>query len=142
MDDNNEQAEAVSPAIRPTPVSHSGKPNDPALGPASTHKSDGRFADESDREIDVIPRSSTLPTQSPLYFLLGNFFFAMSLISLILSAIFFAVAWFTVVRDARSMNDRMLSNATGVSLCSCHNKWALANGRRRDRCRFSATAFN
>ena len=65
------------------------------------------------------------PTPSTVHFVLGKFAFAMSLISLIILIPFFAVAWLTVFRDARSMSDQVLSNATGVSLSPYFNEHAL-----------------
>ena len=66
---------------------------------------------------------SAFSTRSPVQFVLGNFFLAMFLISLIILLLFSTVTWFTVLQDAGSMSD--LSNATGVSLRSCHNEWTL-----------------
>ena len=65
------------------------------------------------------------PTPSTVHFVLGKFAFAMSLISLIILIPFFAVAWLTVFRDARSVSDQVLSNATGVSLSPYFNEHAL-----------------
>jgi len=65
------------------------------------------------------------PTPSLVHFVLGNFTFAMSLISLIIFIPFFAVAWLTVFRDAWSMRDQVLSNATGVSLSPYFNEHTL-----------------
>ena len=67
-------------------------------------------------------RPSTTPTRSPVHFVLGNFFFAMFSISLIIFS-FFAVTWLAVLQDVRSMNDRMFSNVTGVRLCLYRNDW-------------------
>ena len=71
----------------------------------------------------MAPRPSTLSVRSPLRFVLGNFFLAVFLISLVISTTFFAVAWFTVFRDARSMNHQVVSNVTGVSLHLHYNEW-------------------
>jgi len=75
----------------------------------SSRRSAGACAGQS--EINVVSRIPFL-----VNFILGNFAFAMFLISLVTSIVFFAVAWFTVIRDARLMRDQILSNATGVSL--------------------------
>jgi len=65
------------------------------------------------------------PTPSLIHFVLGNFAFAMLLISLIIFIPFFSVAWLTVFRDAWSMRDQVLSNATGVSLSPYPNERTL-----------------
>lgn len=102
MDNDNKHDEAVSPAFHPTP----------------TPKSDGSADTSADEdEINVIPGPSAFPVQSPVHFVLGNFFFATSLISLTIFTTFLVVTWFTVLRDARSMNHPAFSNATGVSQC-------------------------
>ena len=71
-------------------------------------------------EDEIMP-----PTPSLVYFVLGNFALAMLLISLIILIPSFAVAWLTVFRDARSMSDQVLSNATGVSLSPYFNEHPL-----------------
>jgi len=112
-------AEALSPALQ---TGRSRRPGDPIpLIPAGTLKSGGGPADACvDDDI-----SSTPPTPSLVNFALENFVIAMSLISLIVSVIFFAVTLFTVLRDARSMKDQVPSNTTGVSLSPCFNGCAL-----------------
>jgi len=107
----------------PSPVLQIGrKPGDAnSFTPAGTLKSDGEPADARvDGEINVTP-----PTPSLIHFVLGNFVISMSLISLIISTVFFAVTWLTVLRDARSMKDQVLSNTTGVSLSPCFNGYVL-----------------
>jgi len=92
------------------PNSHSRKPRDRVcLSPAGTPKSSGGLR-------------TLVPTPSLVHLVLGNFPFAVSLISLIISIVFFAVAWLTVLRDARLMRGRVLSNATGVSLSLYFNE--------------------
>ena len=70
--------------------------------------SSGTFTNE---DVSMIPRPS------PVHFVLGNFFLAMLLISLIIFTIFVTVTWFTVLQDTGSMEDWVLSNVTGVSIC-------------------------
>ena len=70
------------------------------------------------------------PTPSLVHFVLGNFAFAMFLISLTIFIVFFAVAWLTILRDARSIGDQVLSNATGVSI-SLLQRVCFTNGHRR-----------
>ena len=79
------------------------------------------------------------PTPPLVHFVLGNFALAMLLISLIIFVVFFVVAWLTVLRDARSMRDQVLSNATGVSI-SPLQRVCFTNGRRRGRYQCSATS--
>ena len=127
MGDDSKHDEAVFPTIHSTTsTGPSEKPSDPSPGP-ETPKSDCQpthtFADED--EINTVAHPSIHSTQSPVHFVLGHFFFAMSLISLIVFATFSAVTWFTVLQDARSMSYRVLPNATGVSLCIYHNEWTL-----------------
>jgi len=81
------------------------------------------------------------PTPSLVRSVLGNFAFAMLLISLIIFIVFFAVAWLTVLRDARSMRDQVLSNATGVSI-SILQRVCFTNGHRRGRYQCSAASSN
>jgi len=95
-------AEVLSPAL---PTGHSRKPNDLiSPSPAGTLKSSrgsaGGYVDEE--EINVMP-----PSPSLIHFVLANFALAMLLISLTIFVVFFfAVAWLTVLRDARSMRDQ------------------------------------
>ena len=56
------------------------------------------------------------PTPSLIHSVLGNFALTLFTISLTLFAIFFAVTWFTVFRDARLMKGQVFSDANGVSL--------------------------
>ena len=86
-----------------------------------------------------IPRFFGLPTRSLVHFVFDNFFFSMASISLIVLAIFFAVTWFTVFQDARSLNGWMFSNATGVSLF-IPQLLGITNDWRCGRYRYSATA--
>jgi len=108
---NNKHGEPIPPTI--TLTSHSGNPSDPTFSHETTttgRRPTGAFTNGD--EIDTAPHPSILSAQSPVHFLLGNFF-AMPLISLIIFIIFITVTWFTVLQDARSVNDRILSNATG-----------------------------
>ena len=90
-------AEVPSPALSTgDPISYS-----PAGIPKSSRGSvDARVNEDG---IYAIP-----PTPSLVHFVLGNFALAMFLISLIISIVFFAVTWLTVLRDPRSMNDQAL----------------------------------
>lgn len=54
---------------------------------------------------------------------LGNFFFAITWISLIVSIVFFIVAWVTVVPDALFVNNRVPLNTTGVSVHPHRGRW-------------------
>ena len=54
---------------------------------------------------------------------LGNFFFAITWISLIVSIVFFIVAWVTVVPDALFVNNRVPLNTTGVSVHPHRDRW-------------------
>ena len=111
--------EVIPPTL---PTIHRNEPNGPTLfssrvfnpGMASVNN----YADE-----DVI--NATPLTSSLIHFVLGNFFLAMFSISLILSITFFAVAWFTVLRNTRLMKDQVLHDVNGVSLYICYNKWVL-----------------
>ena len=114
MEDNSEHDEAVSPALHAMPTSsHPGEPIDYTFDPG-TPKSNRQSVDTpvNRDEIDETPHSHALP----VHFVLGNFFIATFSISLIIFLIFFTVTWFAVLQDARSMNDRVLSNVSGVSL--------------------------
>jgi len=93
-------AEVLSPTLSTgNPISHS---------PAG-RGSAGACVDED--EINAMS-----PAPSLIHFVLGNFVFAMFLISLIVFVVSFAVAWLTVLPDARSMRNQVLSSATGVSI--------------------------
>lgn len=124
MGDNNKQDEVRSLALHIIPAGNAGK----TLGHTPDHgtpKSDSRSASTSvdGGEIDVIPHHPlALPTRSPVHFVLGNFLFATFLITLIIFIAFFTLTWFTVLQSARSMNDWVLSNAVGVSLCLHDNE--------------------
>ena len=112
-------AEVLSPTLQ---IGPSKRPGDPiSLRPAGTLKSGRRSADAcvDEDEINAMP-----PTPFLVHFVLGNFAFAMFFISLIVFIVFFAVTWLTVLRDARSMVDQVLSNVTGVSLSLCFNRCA------------------
>ena len=125
MDDDSKHGEAASP-LHTTSTGHCDNPGDPIPGdgtPKSDSQSANTFADND--ELSMIPYPSVHSTRSPINFALDNFFFAMSLISLIVFTTFSAVTWFTVLQDARSMNDRVFPNATGVSLCLYQNERAL-----------------
>jgi len=112
----------LTPAVRvraeissPVPSTrHSRKPRDPIpLSPTVTLKSGKRSMDAcaNEDEVNMMP-----PTPSLIHSVLGNFAFAVFLISLAVLIVFFAVTWLTVLRDARSMKDQVLSNVTGASL--------------------------
>ena len=121
--DNNKHDEATSPPLHRGSTGHSGEP--PTIGPLGNSESDGRSVDTSANAedwIDIIPRPPALSIRSPARFMLGNFFIAMVLISLIIFIIFFAVTRFTL-RDAQPMDFRVFSNSTGVSLCLYHDEW-------------------
>ena len=116
MGDDSKHDEAASP-LHATSTGHSESLEDPIPSngtPKSDSQSVNTFADSD--EPNMIPYPSIHSTQSPVNFALGNFFFAMSWISLIVFTAFSAVTWFTVLQDARSMTDWVLPNATGVSL--------------------------
>ena len=125
MDNNDKLDGAVSPAFHTTPTSPSWKPSHHAPNSGAPNSGSSLDTSANEDDIDVIFPPSTLSTQSPAHFVLSNFFFAMSLISLILFIIFSTVTWFTVLRDARSMSDQLLSNATGVSLRLYHMRMVL-----------------
>ena len=120
MGNNGKRNETVFPALRTVSAGRPAKLGDPTPGLETPESDRQPAADEG--EINTIPRPSILPTQSPVHIVLGNFFFAMSSISLIIFIIFFVVTWFTVVQDARSTSKWVLSNVTGVSMCLCHNE--------------------
>ena len=109
-------AEALSPTLQ---TGRSRRPGDPiSLSTAGTPRSSRRSADACVDEDEI---NAMLPTPFLVHFVLGNFAFAMFFISLIVFIVFFAVTWLTVLRDARSMVDQVLSNVTGVSLSLCFN---------------------
>ena len=112
--------EVLSPA---PPTDHAMKPGYPIpLNPAATLESSRRSVDAYADQDEV---NMMLPTPSLIHSVLGNFAFAVSLISLAILIVFFAVIWLTVLRDARSMRDQVLSNVTGVSPPLCLNGCAL-----------------
>lgn len=128
---------AMSPVPRMTSIGHLEKPmaGDHSLG--TPIKSGNRSVDGTsvEEEINGISRPSTISTQSPIHFVLGNFVFAVLSITLIIFTFFFAVTWFTVFRDARSTTDRILSNsATGVSTCLDHIEQSIIDDRCWSRC--------
>jgi len=128
--------EVLSPA---PPTDHSMKSGYPILlSPAATLESSRGSADAcaDQDEVKMMP-----PTPSLIHSVLGNFAFAVFLISLVILIIFFAATWVTVLRDARSMRDQVLSNVTGVSPPLCFNE-CVTNCRRRVRYQYSATPFN
>ena len=119
---NNEHGDAMSPTFRTTSIGDSGEYHNPSLGhgiPNSGGYSVDNSANAEDGN-DMTPHPSTVYTQSPIHFVLTNFFIAMFLISLVIFVIFFAVTWL-ILRDARMVDLRMFSNSTGpgVSLCLC-----------------------
>ena len=102
--------EAKSPML---PTVYLSEPSDPTLSSSgflepSMGPADGR-ADEG--VINVMP-----PTPFLIRFVLNNLFFAIFSISLTLFNFFFVVAWFTVLREIRLMEDQVLSDVSGVSL--------------------------
>jgi len=103
----------ISPTLLTT---HPNKPS------GSTLSTGMGFADScvDEDKINAMP-----PTPSLIRFVLGNFFFATFSIFLTLFIVFTAVTWLTVLRDARSMRDQVLSNANGVSLYAYCNKRVL-----------------
>jgi len=112
--------EAVSPIGHATSIVYSRNHGHlaPGLGtPKSDCQSVGTSANDA---IDIAPRPSALNIQSSIRFVLGNFFIAMLLISLIIFVIFFAVTWF-ILRDVRSLNLQVFSNSTGVSPFQLHH---------------------
>jgi len=119
--DEHQSDEAVPDTVL---TDHSWKPNNPTPS-FRTPMSNNHPADASvdEGEVNTAPHPSAFSTRSPVQFVLGNFFLAIFLISLIVLLLFSTVTWFTVLQDARSMSD--LSDATGVSLGSCHNEWTL-----------------
>ena len=122
MDRDRNPDAAASSVPGSTSIGNLGKPSDRALG--TPIRSGNRSVDTvADQDINRIPRPSAISTQSPVHFVLGNFFLAVLLITLIIFTFFFAVTWFTVFQDARSITNRILSNgATGVSTCLAHIK--------------------
>ena len=88
------------------PNAYQNKPSDPTLSSPAIFKPGpaGGCADEG--AINAMP-----PTPSLIHFL-----FEMFSISLTLFIFFFTVAWVTVLRETRLMEDRVLSDANGVSL--------------------------
>lgn len=82
--------------------------------------------------VDEDEINPTPPTPFLVHFVLGSFVLAMFLISLIVSIVFIAVVWLTVLWDARSIQDQVPSNATGVSL-SLLQRMCFTNGRRCGR---------
>jgi len=114
------RAEVLSPALS---TGHSRKSRNPIpLNPAATLKS-GRGSTDTCADEDEV--NVTPPTPSLIYSVLGNFAFAVFLISLAVLVVFFAATWLTVFRDARSMRDQVLSDPTGVSLPLYFNRCAL-----------------
>ena len=101
----------------PSTATSTGRPREPTgltLRPG-VPKSDSRAADAStdEDETDEIPPPSPFSVQLAL----RNIFIAVPLISLILFMIFFPVALFIASQDVQSINDRILTNGTGVGGC-------------------------
>jgi len=112
--------DVLSPAL---PTDHSRKPGYPIpLNPAATLESSRGSTDAC---VDEDEANIILPTPSLIHSVLGNFAFAVFLISLAILIVFSAATWLTVLRDARSMRDQVLSNVTGVSLPLCFNGCVL-----------------
>ena len=105
------------------PIGCRRKPGD-LISPTRTRtlKPSGRSANACTDEDEIDAMS---PTPSLIHSILGNFASAMFSISLIISIVFFAVTWLTILRSARSIKDQILPNATGVSLSLCLNECAL-----------------
>jgi len=120
MDHDYNHDTAASPVPCSISVGHLRKPGDRTLG--TPIRSGSWSMDTSiNEEINRVPHPSAISTQSPVHFVLGNFFFAVFLITLIIFTFFFAVTWFTVFQDAQSITDWILpNNATGVSTCVDH----------------------
>jgi len=120
MDHDHHEDTTVSPIPCSTLVGHFGKPNHCPLG--TPIESGARSVETStDEEIDRISLPSPIPAQSHIHFVLGNVFFTVFLITLIIFTFFFVVTWFTVFQDARSITDRVPpNNTTGVSMCLGH----------------------
>ena len=119
---NSKLDAALPPTLHTTSLGYPEKHHDSTLG-LGTPKSDGQSAYDSGGAEDTIDTtSSTLYTRSSIYLVLGNFFIAMFLISVIIFLIFLTVNWF-ILQDTRSLNHRVFSNSTGVSLCLYHNEW-------------------
>ena len=108
------RTDILSPVL-PIATNRSRKPRDPIpLNPAATLESCRGYADDfADKDNDK--DNIMLPTPHP------NPPFTLFLISLAILIVFVAATWLTVLRDARSMKDQVLSNATGVSLSLCSN---------------------
>ena len=120
---NGEHNEGMAPTLHATFIGRSGGHHGSPLG-LETPKSDGLFVDTSAKAEDVIgmtPYPSPVSIRSPIHFALNSVFVAMSLISLIIFIIFFAVTLF-ILWDARSMGRRVFSNSTGVSMLLYHNE--------------------
>jgi len=114
------RAEVLSPALS---TDHPRKPGDPiSLSPAVTLESSRGSADAC---VDEDEANVMLPTPSIIRSVLGSFAFAVFLISLAILTVFFAVTWLTVLRDARSMKDQILSDVAGVSLALYFNGCVL-----------------
>ena len=122
--DNNKLGAVTPPTLHITSLRRSRKrcvDSTPGLGtPKSDDQPVDTFAGAEDA-TDATLRPPTLYTRCSIHFVLGNFFVAIPLISLIIFVIFFAVTWF-VLWDARSLNLRVFSNSTGVSLCLYHDE--------------------
>jgi len=120
--DSNKLDGAVPPTLHTTSIGHSGKRHNSILG-LGTPKSDGRsvYVPALEDRVDTKPRPSALYTRPSIQSVLGNFFIAVSLISLIISLVFLAVTRL-ILRDARSTNLRVFSNTTGVNLYLYHDE--------------------
>ena len=108
----SKNGEGVPRAPATTSTTDSWQPNDPTLTKSGRLPVDTPADEDEDH---VISPSHALSIRSPIDFVLGNFFLATFLISLIILIVSFIVTWFTVLRDVRSVDDRALSGATGVS---------------------------
>jgi len=118
----------VSEDLVPTPAPHIDICTEvlsPVLEPCEPSSLSSTRSLKSGKGVDEDKINAMHPITSLVHSVLANFVIAMSLISSIIFAVFFAVTWFTVLRDVRLMKDQVLSNATGVSLSPCFNGCAL-----------------
>jgi len=112
----------------PTPAPHIDTRTEvlsPALQPCEPSSLSLTRILKSGKGVDEDKINAMHPITSLVNSVLANFTIAMSLISSIVFTVFLAVTWLTVLRDARSMKDQVLSNATGVSLSPCFNGCTL-----------------
>ena len=94
--------EVMSPTRQ---IDHLNKPSDPTLSSPAIFKPGPVDGCTDEDTINAIP-----PAPSFIHFV-----FVIFSISLTLLIFFFTVAWVTVLRETRLMNDQVLSDANGVS---------------------------